>query len=89
MKRQGMEKMIKQTIGKAAVIGNYISGGEFDIRGPDGRCLVPQIWESSVKPGITLTMRSIILSDMDCINIEKMKERYRRTKDQSSTLSLR
>lgn len=55
---QGMEALIHQAFLHVDVIGNHVREGHYDLIGPDGEIILPQVWETMVKPdwGITMHM---------------------------------
>jgi hypothetical protein len=53
-----MEGLIHQAFLHVDVIGNHVREGHYDLIGPDGEIILPQVWETMVKPdwGITMHM---------------------------------
>jgi len=38
------------------VLGQHVHEGHYDLVGPDGDIILPQVWEWYVKPGLAITM---------------------------------
>jgi hypothetical protein len=53
---KGMEALIKQAFLHVDVLGQHVHEGHYDIIGPDGEIILPQVYESMVKPDWTITM---------------------------------
>ncbi|KAK1845040.1 hypothetical protein CCHR01_12307 [Colletotrichum chrysophilum] len=53
----GMEECIKQAFLHVDIMGPHVQEGHYDLVGPDGNILLPQIWECLVEPGWTIEMR--------------------------------
>lgn len=53
---QGMEELIKQAFLHVDVIGPHVHQGHYDLVGPDGEIILPQVWETMVQPDWTITM---------------------------------
>lgn len=51
-----MEDLIKQAFLHVDVIGPHVHEGHYDLVGPDGEIILPQIWETMVQPDWTITM---------------------------------
>jgi hypothetical protein len=54
--RQGMEALIHQAFLHVDVIGQHVHEGHYDLIGPDGEIILPQVWETMVKPDWSITM---------------------------------
>ncbi|KAF2142206.1 uncharacterized protein K452DRAFT_194906, partial [Aplosporella prunicola CBS 121167] len=48
--KQGMEDLIKQAFLHVDVIGREVHEGHYDLVGPDGEIILPQIWETVIQP---------------------------------------
>ncbi|KAL1624967.1 hypothetical protein SLS54_003692 [Diplodia seriata] len=53
---KGMEELIKQAFLHVDVIGQHVHDGHYDLVGPDGEIILPQVWETMVQPDWTITM---------------------------------
>ncbi|KAK8221189.1 hypothetical protein IWZ01DRAFT_490085 [Phyllosticta capitalensis] len=53
---RGMEGLIKQAFLHVDVIGQHVHDGHYDLVGPDGEIILPQVWETVVQPDWTVTM---------------------------------
>jgi hypothetical protein len=48
---KGMESLIKQAFVHADVIGARVHEGHYDLMGPTGEIVLPQVWDMMVEPG--------------------------------------
>lgn len=53
---KGMEGLIKQAFLHVDVIGMHVQEGHYDICGPDGEIILPQVWETMIQPDWEITM---------------------------------
>src|ERR1700759_5675020 len=53
---QGMESLIRQASLHIESIGKQVKDGHYDLLGPSGEIFLPQIWETTIKPGMRITM---------------------------------
>ncbi|KAH7555664.1 hypothetical protein BM1_07287 [Bipolaris maydis] len=53
---KGMEELIKQAFLHVDVIGPHVHQGHYDLVGPDGQVILPQVWQALVQPGWNVTM---------------------------------
>lgn len=53
---QGMEDLIKQAFLHIEVIGPHVAEGHYDLVGPNGDIILPQVWETVVEPDWAITM---------------------------------
>lgn len=53
---KGMEELIKQAFLHVDVIGPHVHEGHYDLVGPDGEIILPQVWETMVQPDWSITM---------------------------------
>lgn len=53
---QGMEELIKQAFLHVDVIGPHVHEGHYDLVGPDGEIILPQVWETMIQPDWAVTM---------------------------------
>lgn len=51
-----MEELIKQAFLHVEVIGPHVHEGHYDLVGPDGEIILPQVWETMVQPDWAITM---------------------------------
>ena len=53
---QGMEDLIRQAFLHVDVIGPHVAEGHYDLCGPNGEIILPQVWETVLEPDWTITM---------------------------------
>ncbi|UJO16681.1 uncharacterized protein CLAFUR5_04918 [Fulvia fulva] len=53
---KGMEGLIKQAFLHVDVIGDHVHQGHYDLTGPDGEIILPQVWDTMVQPDWEITM---------------------------------
>lgn len=53
---QGMEELIRQAFLHVENIGPHVQDGHYDLLGPNGEIILPQVWETVVEPDWTITM---------------------------------
>jgi hypothetical protein len=53
---KGMESLIKQSFLHVDVIGPHVQEGHYDLMGPDGTIILPQLWDTMVRPDWEVTM---------------------------------
>ncbi|KAF2168950.1 hypothetical protein M409DRAFT_65289 [Zasmidium cellare ATCC 36951] len=53
---KGMENLIKQAFLHVDVIGDHVHQGHYDLTGPDGEIILPQVWDIVVQPDWEVTM---------------------------------
>ncbi|KAJ5818277.1 hypothetical protein N7474_003868 [Penicillium riverlandense] len=53
---QGMEDLIRQAFLHIEVIGPHVAEGHYDLVGPNGDIILPQVWETVIEPDWTITM---------------------------------
>lgn len=51
-----MEELIKQAFLHVEAIGPHVAKGHYDLIGPNGEIILPQVWETMVGPGCSVTM---------------------------------
>lgn len=51
-----MEDLIKQAFLHVEVIGPRVAEGHYDLVGPNGEIILPQVWETMVEPDWVITM---------------------------------
>jgi hypothetical protein len=51
-----MEDLIKQAFLHIEIIGPHVAEGHYDLVGPNGDIILPQVWETVVEPDWTITM---------------------------------
>jgi hypothetical protein len=72
-----MEALIKQVMKGMPLVGDSIEKGYYDVRGPDGKCIIPQYWNASVRPATKVTLKTFLLNS-DYIALMSYKENYKR-----------
>ena len=53
---KGMEGLIKQAFLHVDVIGAHVQEGHYDLMGPDGEIILPQVWDTMIKPDWEVSM---------------------------------
>ncbi|KAL6812345.1 hypothetical protein J3E69DRAFT_376180 [Trichoderma sp. SZMC 28015] len=53
---QEMEDLIKQAFSQVDILGPRVQAGHYDLTGPDGKIILPSLWEETVEPGLNITM---------------------------------
>lgn len=52
----GMEELIKQAFLHVEVIGPHVQQGHYDLIGPNGEIILPQVWDTMIEPDWAITM---------------------------------
>lgn len=60
-----MEELIKQAFLHIEVIGPHVAEGHYDLVGPSGEIILPQVWEEVIEPGWSITMHMWPIPDRD------------------------
>ncbi|KYG42601.1 hypothetical protein M433DRAFT_34877, partial [Acidomyces richmondensis BFW] len=47
---KGMESLIRQAFMHVDVIGDHVRAQHYDLTGPDGEIILPQVWDTMVQP---------------------------------------
>jgi hypothetical protein len=53
---KGMESLIKQAFLHVDVIGAHVQEGHYDLMGPEGEIILPQVWDTMIKPDWEVSM---------------------------------
>ena len=53
---KGMEGLIRQAFLHVDVIGEHVHQGHYDLLGPDGEIILPQVWETMIQPDWDISM---------------------------------
>ena len=53
---KGMESLIKQAFLHVDVIGLHVQEGHYDLTGPDGEIILPQVWDTMIQPDWEISM---------------------------------
>ncbi|KAJ2972156.1 hypothetical protein NUW58_g9242 [Xylaria curta] len=53
---QGMEDLIKQAFLHVDIIGPHVQAGHYDLIGPNGEIILPQVWDKVIEPDWQVTM---------------------------------
>lgn len=53
---KGMEGLIKQAFLHVDLIGQHVQEGHYDLCGPDGEIILPQVWETMIQPDWEISM---------------------------------
>jgi hypothetical protein len=51
-----MEELIRQAFLHIEVLGPHVADGHYDLIGPNGDIILPQVWETVIEPDWTITM---------------------------------
>lgn len=51
-----MEELIRQAFLHVDVIGPHVAEGHYDLVGPHGEIILPQVWETMIEPDWVITM---------------------------------
>ena len=51
-----MEDLIRQAFLHVDIIGPHVADGHYDLVGPNGEIILPQVWETMVEPEWAVTM---------------------------------
>ena len=60
-----MEDLIRQAFLHVEVLGPHVAEGHYDLVGPQGDIILPQVWETVVEPDWTVTMHMWPLPDLE------------------------
>ena len=60
---KGMQDLIHQAFIHIDVIGSHVLEGHYDLVGPNGEIILPQAWEATIEPGLSITMHLWPASD--------------------------
>ncbi|KAL8777104.1 MAG: hypothetical protein Q9213_008003, partial [Squamulea squamosa] len=52
----GMDYLIRQAFLHVEIIGPHVAEGHYDLVGPNGEIILPQVWETVIEPDWTITM---------------------------------
>lgn len=53
---KGMRTLIEQAFVQIDVIGDHVRQGHYDLQGPDGEIILPQVWENMIQPDWEIEM---------------------------------
>ncbi|KAI0429678.1 hypothetical protein F5Y09DRAFT_309765 [Xylaria sp. FL1042] len=53
---QGMQELINQAFLHVDVIGPHVQAGRYDLVGPNGEIVLPQVWDKVIEPDWAITM---------------------------------
>ncbi|PKY01327.1 hypothetical protein P168DRAFT_299590 [Aspergillus campestris IBT 28561] len=53
---KGMENLIRQAFLHIEIIGPHVAEGHYDLIGPNGDIILPQVWETVIEPDWAITM---------------------------------
>lgn len=51
-----MEDLIRQAFLHVEIIGPHVAEGHYDLVGPNGEIILPQVWETMIEPDWIITM---------------------------------
>ncbi|KAH8589784.1 hypothetical protein B0O99DRAFT_522493 [Bisporella sp. PMI_857] len=52
----GMEELIRQAFMHVDVLGPHVADGHYDLIGPNGEIILPQVWETMIEPDWSISM---------------------------------
>ena len=53
---RGMESLVKQAFLHVDIIGQHVQEGHYDLMDPEGNIILPQLWESMIRPQLEVSM---------------------------------
>lgn len=62
---QGMESLIRQAFMHVDVLGPHVMEGHYDLIGPDGEIILPQVWDTMIKPDYSIEMQMWPLPELE------------------------
>lgn len=62
---KGMEGLIRQAFLHVDVIGDHVHQGHYDLTGPDGEIILPQVWDTMIQPDWEVSMHMWPMSEND------------------------
>ena len=80
---KGMEGLIKQAFLHVDVIGEHVHQGHYDLTGPDGEIILPQVWDTMIQPDWEVTMHMWPMPDP-----EEEKKKAAEAADQAAAAAL-
>ncbi|KFY60055.1 hypothetical protein V496_05455 [Pseudogymnoascus sp. VKM F-4515 (FW-2607)] len=63
----GMEDLIFQAFQHIGHLGPLVREGKYDLIGPDGEIILPQVWETYIKPDMSITMHMWPIPEPDTL----------------------
>nr|POE63362.1 hypothetical protein CFP56_04265 [Quercus suber] len=60
---KGMEGLIRQAFLHVDVLGEHVHAGHYDLTGPDGEIILPQVWDTMIQPDVEVTMHMWPMSE--------------------------
>ena len=51
-----MEELIRQLFEHVEEIGPHVHSGHYDLMGPDSSIILPLVWDTTIEPGMKITM---------------------------------
>ncbi|TVY35726.1 hypothetical protein LSUB1_G006775 [Lachnellula subtilissima] len=52
-----MEELIRQAFLHVDIVGAQVQAGRYDLLGPNGEIILPQVWEQVIEPDMAITMQ--------------------------------
>jgi chemotaxis protein histidine kinase CheA len=78
---KGMENLIKQAFLHVDMIGQHVQEGHYDLTGPDGEIILPQVWDTMIKPNWEISMHMWPMPEP-----EKLSKRDRLAEDAAAAV---
>ena len=72
---KGMETLIKQAFLHVDVLGEHVHQGHYDLMGPDGEIILPQVWDTMIQPDWEVSMHMWPMPEDDGVGSSKKKDR--------------
>jgi hypothetical protein len=51
-----MEELIRMAFSHVDVLASYVAAGQYDLIGPNGEIILPEVWETIIEPDWYITM---------------------------------
>ena len=61
-----MDDLICQAFLHVDAIGQLVQAHHYDLMGPDGEIILPQVWEAKVEPGMAVSMHMWPMEEPEC-----------------------
>lgn len=71
---KGMEGLIKQAFLHVDLIGQHVQEGHYDLCGPDGEIILPQVWETMIQPDWEISMHMWPMPELKSPKKDKLAE---------------
>jgi hypothetical protein len=65
-----MEELINQAFLHVGIIGEHVQQGRYDLVGPEGEVILPQLWETVIEPGWEIKMHMWLIPEQPSQSLE-------------------